>query len=95
MTGEGAGMTEGASGAVRGSFPGGRFGVGVCIWSGRLWVFDVVRWCSAGGGGLGRCAVLGEIPVAGRGYDGSFCASAEVRTGPKRWSGYKRGANSC
>ena len=53
-------------------------GVGRCsgsgswwvVWGGGAYLVGVavgVRCCSVGGGGLGRCAVLGEVPAASAG----------------------------
>ena len=74
----GLGKPRWVGGRCSGIFSDRGFGGVGCIWSGRVWAFDVVRCCSAVFGGVrwaevgsGRCAVLGEIPAAGRGYDGS------------------------
>ena len=60
-------------------FVSGRVGCGCSM------LFGGVRLCSAGGGGLGRCAGRGEIPVAGRGYDGSFSRGSGWPFARRRW----------
>ena len=66
-----AGMTGRAPGAVRGPFPGGRFGLGVVSGRGGSAWSGLVRFGQPRRGGNGVWCWGGEIPAAGRGYDGS------------------------